>query len=69
MRNITTGYCIKAHVELSTEMQNLKGGKGKYVFFIKRIKNALLALFTIKCFLHWRPIHTCKVQLTYLSRS
>ena len=33
MRNITTGYCIKAHVELSTEMQNLKGGKGKYVFF------------------------------------
>ena len=37
MRNITTGYCIKAHVELSTEMQNLKGGKGKYLFFIKRI--------------------------------
>ena len=27
----------KAHVELSTEMQNLKGGKGKYLFFIKRI--------------------------------
>ena len=37
MRDITTGYCIKAHVELSTEMQNLKGGKGKYLFFIKRI--------------------------------
>ena len=26
----------KAHVELSIEMQNLKGGKGKCVFFYQR---------------------------------
>ena len=36
MRNITTGYCIKAHVELSTEMQNLKGWYRRNMFFYQK---------------------------------